>query len=384
MSTVEKSEAPVVDATINNSDVVTKYTKAADIANRALAKVTEACVADAKLIDVCNIGDEFITAELKGVYAKGKVPKGIAFPTTVTPNHIVCHLNPLANDPEANITIADGDVLKIVLGAQIDGFCAVAGHTIVVGASEASPVTGAKADVITAAHVAGEAVLRMMTPGRSNKSITETVDKIAAAYNVKAVEGMMSYQQEQNEVDGGKSIILNPNEQQRRDYKEEKIEAGEVYCIDMIMSTGDGKARPSQMRTTIYKKTNNNYQLKVAASRVLFSEIKQKFGNFPFTLRALEDSNKARLAIPECTKTGVIYPYPIFVEKTGDTVAQIQYTVFVTANGPVRITSTPALDTAVIQSEQKIEDEEINALLAQTLAKKKKKNKKRSGKSTTA
>jgi hypothetical protein len=34
MSTVEKSDAAPVDTTINNSDVVTKYTKAADITNR--------------------------------------------------------------------------------------------------------------------------------------------------------------------------------------------------------------------------------------------------------------------------------------------------------------------------------------------------------------
>jgi hypothetical protein len=65
-------------------------------------------------------------------------------------------------------------------------------------------------------------------------------------------------------------------------------------------------------------------------------------------------------------------------------VAQVQYTVFVTANGPVRITISPALDTSVIQSEHKIEDETINNLLAQTLAKKKKKNKKRSGGKSTA
>jgi hypothetical protein len=41
----------------------------------ALAKVIEACVVDAKLIDVCKLGDEFIANELKGVYTKGKIHK---------------------------------------------------------------------------------------------------------------------------------------------------------------------------------------------------------------------------------------------------------------------------------------------------------------------
>ena len=51
------------------------------------------------------------------------------------------------------------------LGAHIDGFCAVAAHTIVVGASESNKVTGRKADVIMAAHLAAETALRLVKPG---------------------------------------------------------------------------------------------------------------------------------------------------------------------------------------------------------------------------
>ena len=51
------------------------------------------------------------------------------------------------------------------LGAHIDGFCAVAAHTIVVGASADNKVTGRKADCIMAAHLAAEAALRLIKPG---------------------------------------------------------------------------------------------------------------------------------------------------------------------------------------------------------------------------
>ncbi|RKP05237.1 proliferation-associated protein 2G4-like protein, partial [Thamnocephalis sphaerospora] len=217
-----------------------------------------------------------------------------------------------------------------------------------------------------------------------NKEVTETVEKIAAAYGVKAVEGMMSHQQKQNVVDGEKAIMLNPNEQQRRDYKECTFQAGEVYAIDMILSTGEGKARPSELRTTIYRKTDSSYQLKMKASRAVFAEISQNAGAFPFTLRALGDENKARLGITECAAHGVVDAYPIFTEKAGDVVAQFQYTVFVTANGPVRITTSP-FDEAAVKSEKQVEDETVKELLAQSVAaKKKKKNKKRSGKSAAA
>ena len=51
------------------------------------------------------------------------------------------------------------------MGAHVDGFPAVAGHTFVVGASSDKKVTGRQADVILAAHYASEAALRMVKPG---------------------------------------------------------------------------------------------------------------------------------------------------------------------------------------------------------------------------
>jgi methionine aminopeptidase len=78
-----------------------------------LGKVIDACRVGANLLAICKLGDAFIEEELKGVYTKGKIPKGIAFPTTISPNHVVCHWSPLEEDAEAKTTIAEGDVLKM-------------------------------------------------------------------------------------------------------------------------------------------------------------------------------------------------------------------------------------------------------------------------------
>jgi hypothetical protein len=50
---------------------------------------------------------------------------------------------------------------------------------------------------------------------------------------------MLSYQQEKNNIEGKKQIILNPNENQKVD----KVEFGEneVYGVDILISTGEGK-----------------------------------------------------------------------------------------------------------------------------------------------
>lgn len=59
--------------------------------------------------------------------------KGVAFPTCVSVNHVICHFSPLKSDPD--VILSDGDVVKVDLGAHLDGFIAVAAHTIVVGTS---------------------------------------------------------------------------------------------------------------------------------------------------------------------------------------------------------------------------------------------------------
>lgn len=58
---------------------------------------------------------------------------GIAMPTCISINNCVCHFSPLRSD--APVIIKDGQMVKIDLGAHIDGYIATAAHTVVVGAS---------------------------------------------------------------------------------------------------------------------------------------------------------------------------------------------------------------------------------------------------------
>jgi hypothetical protein len=52
--------------------------------------------------------------------------------------------------------------------------------------------------------------------------------------------GMLSCQQTQNIIDGKKRIILNPNESQKRDFESATFAEGEVYGIDILVSSGEG------------------------------------------------------------------------------------------------------------------------------------------------
>lgn len=108
-------------------------------------------------------------------------------------NNCVAHFSPLASDPLSSQTLSKGDVVKLHLGAHIDGFAAVSAETLVVGASESEPVTGRQADVIQAAWHAAEAAMRLIKVGNKNWAVTEAVNKVTAAWGCKAVEGAFAF-----------------------------------------------------------------------------------------------------------------------------------------------------------------------------------------------
>lgn len=85
-----------------------------------------------------------------------------------------------------------GDVVKISLGAHIDGFAGILADTIVVPEKEGEQeiISGRKADVLMAAWLASEAAIRLVKPGAKNYAVTEAVGKIAEAFGCKPLEGI--------------------------------------------------------------------------------------------------------------------------------------------------------------------------------------------------
>ncbi len=214
-----------------------------------------------------------------------------------------------------------------------------------------------------AAYHAAEAALRQLKPGSNNYSITESIDKIAESYKCKPVEGMLSYQLEKDIIDGGKRIIQNPTELQKKEGCEKcEFQVHEVYALDVLVSTGDGKPRESEVRTTVYKKKNIIYQLKMKTSRAFLSEAEKRFNLMPFTLRDFEDEKKARMGVIECAKHDLMEPYPVYFERDNEFVAEFKYTVLLMPNGTMKITGLP-LDLDSYQTENSITDEALKVII---------------------
>jgi len=371
MGEVSESDLP----NIADDLVVTKYMMAAEITNKVLKEMVEACKPEASVRDLCILGDKRLAEETAKAFKKDKkLLKGIAFPTCISVNNCICHYSPLASEPDT--TLAGGDLVKLDMGAHIDGFIAVVAHTLAVGASVDNPVTGRQADALMAAHLASEAALRLVKPGNQTYEVTEVVGKIGESFECKPVENMLSHQLEQFKIDGEKTIIQNPSEAQKKDFEKYEFALHEVYAVDVLISTGDGQGKEKKGKTSVYKKTDDTYMLKMKTSREFYSKVQKLYGNMPFNIRSMEDEKKARMGVVECDTHNLIEPYYVLYDKDGSHVAQFKFTVLLMPNGPLKITGLP-FDESLVKSEKSVADEEITKLLKTSAnpkaAKKKKK-----------
>ena len=95
------------------------------------------CVEGADISTVCGAIDTYVEEELLKVFSNKKSKKlerGIAFPCCISVNEICGHMSPCPDDSDK---LKSTDLVKIEVGAQIDGYAAGAAHTIVVcGKSE--------------------------------------------------------------------------------------------------------------------------------------------------------------------------------------------------------------------------------------------------------
>mmetsp|Transcript_20295 Transcript_20295/g.22989 ORF Transcript_20295/g.22989 Transcript_20295/m.22989 type:complete len:386 (-) Transcript_20295:218-1375(-) len=363
------------ELTLQSPGVLDKYQAAAKVANEILQQVVAKVVPGASVHEICTFGDKALEEGLKGVYnkkGKGSVEKGIAFPTCVSVNELCGHVSPL---PEDDIEVKEGDVVKIDLGTHIDGFAAIVAHTVVAQA-EKKPVEGRKADVILAAHTAAQAGLRVIRPGSTNTQVTEAIQLACDAYKCNPVEGVLSHEMKRHLIDGNKVIINKETVEQ----KVEEFEFGlnEVYGLDIIVSTGEGKPKEAEVRTTVYKRAiENAYSLKLKNSRAFFKEVNARFPTLPFSLGAMSDDKAAKVGVVECVNHNLLHPYPVLKEKEGDIVAHFKYTVLLLGKGTVALTQGD-LVPADFTTENKVEDENLLKILNTSMSKnKQKKNKKK-------
>lgn len=242
--------------------------------------------------------------------------------------------------------LAEGDICKIDLGVHVDGFISVVAHTIVVGSttSLSESELARRNNCISAAYTAAEVAVRMMKAGNTNAMVTKAIKQVADAFDVRPLSGTLMHQMKQYVIDGAKMILLKEEPDQQK-IEPCTFEIGDVFAIDIAMSTGDGKPRESETRTTVFKRNvDRKYSLKNKSSREFFNIVNKRFPTMPFSIRSFEDEKAAKMGVRECVNHELLMQFPGLIERKEEFVAHVKVTVLLLPSGnTAQITGLPPL-----------------------------------------
>ncbi|KAK1442037.1 protease family m24 methionyl aminopeptidase [Babesia gibsoni] len=366
-------KADANDNDLSKSDIVTKYRTASSIANLALQKVIAGIKTGVSVKSLCKLGDDTVLEEVAKVYNKKengrKIEKGIAFPTCLSLNELCAYFSPL----EDTVVINDGDTVKISVGCHVDGYVGVVTHTVV----NAEAITGRAADVLTAAWTCCEAAIREIRVGNNSHNVSKVVEKVAAEFKCTPVLGVTNHEIKRHIIEGSRYFANGTR-------PEEKCEpftfgVNEAYAVNIMVSTGEGKPKVTEHKTTIYKaEVQNRYTLKTTLGRAFISQVNARFPAFPFRIDAFEDERVLKAGLPEAVRHKLVTPYLVGTEKSGEIIAHFMFVVLILAGGTKKIGGIPFAQKEICKSEHTVEDEELKKLLASPVNPKAKKASKQS------
>jgi methionyl aminopeptidase len=289
--------------TILEPDAIRCYEAAGDIVKKAGSTIRPFIKKDEKLIDIAERVEGLIVEE-------GGRP---AFPCTVCMNNIASHYTPLKDDESA---LKTGDLLKLDLGASVDGYIADTAFTMEVGANS-------QAGLIAVAEKALAAGVGHVKPGVPLCQIGRAIDEAASHEGFHVLKDLLGHSLDRYRLHGGLTI---PNYDNGSDLK---IREGDVLAIEPFVTRGSGLIRKENGGNIYQLVRNDEIYVHRPGEKKLLKFIAEHYGNFPFAARWLPGEE----AIGDLLDAGCVKGFSIMVEADGVPVAQAESTVIVESNG---------------------------------------------------
>lgn len=240
-----------------------------------------------------------------------------AFPCNVSINEKAAHYSPPADD---DTEIEEGDLVKIDIGAHIDGYIADTAMTVCAGQEE-NEMVGAINRVLEKAKKAVE-------PGVDVGEIGAVIEDVAEKEGYAPISNLTGHNLEKYSLHGGISI---PNvEKETGDILEE----GEVIALEPFVTDGEGEVE-DMPEVYIFRYLENKGVTGRMALQTL-RKIRNNYGNLPFAERWLtQNLSRIRLqmTLRELLASESLHPYYVLKEKADGLVAQAEDTMIVTEDG---------------------------------------------------
>ena len=239
-----------------------------------------------------------------------------AFPVNIGVNEVAAHYTPSRDN---NLVFKTGDVVKIDVGAHVDGYAGDTAATVEVG-------TTRYADMIKSAEDALTMVIEMVRPGTPLSSIGATVSRTIRGAGYRPVENLTGHSMERFNLHAGLSI---PN----IETKDKSVVAeGMILAIEPFSTAGSAGKVGGRGRGPIYRIVRDRRA--PAEVMALFGKMRNEFGGFPFAGRWCDKlSPNAEQLVTKMFRLGMVMSYPVLTELSNGLVAQAEHSVLVTSSG---------------------------------------------------
>ncbi|MEM4312386.1 MAG: type II methionyl aminopeptidase [Nitrososphaerales archaeon] len=292
-----------------------EYIKAGKIASEVRDSLRKDNLLGKRLLDVCKIVEERIKQ-------KGAKP---AFPCNICLNEIAAHYTP---SPKDTTVIKEGDVVKIDIGVQVDGF--IADTAITLGYNSNYDL------LILATEKALKKALKVVRNEVKISDIGRAVESTALIYNFKPISNLSGHSIEQYIIHAGKSIpnVWVPSTQ--------TLKKGEICAIEPFLTTKEGAGSVKDAEYGNIYALIARKRLKDKRLNDLIEILWENFKTLPFTPRWLlkyyDDYDEVSSLILQLFKSKVVRAYPILKEAKGGIVAQAEHTIALTEEGCIILT----------------------------------------------
>ena len=283
-------------------EILEKYMKAGKICQEAKDLARKELRPGLKVLDLAEKIEKFI-----------KERAGIAFPVNISINDIAAHYTPDIND---TLTFKEGDLVKIDIGAHVDGYIGDTAFSVKLG-EKSHPLIEASKDAL-------ERFIEEIRPGKTVGEMSKLIEEVVASHGFNPIRNLAGHSVERYVQHAGLSIP-NGHIPSNEEIKEDQALGMEVFTTD-----GEGLVKESSP-TLIYMFLQSK-PVRLNESRKILQLISDEYKTLPFARRWLKDVGspvRLHLALKELVDRGVLREYPPLREKSFSPVAQTEETIIV-------------------------------------------------------
>ena len=242
---------------------------------------------------------------------------GLAFPVNISLNEVAAHFSPRHDDTK--LVFKKGDVVKLDVGAHIDGYIADTAITVEVGTNNYEEMINASRDALQTA-------IDSIKADASLSNIGKTIEKTIKSYGFKSIDNLTGHSLARYTLHSGLSV---PNVHERLNLV--KLNQGEVLAIEPFATNGAGHVI-SGKSSNIYRyiKSVKSRIIRDSKTRSYSLKINNKFSTLPFAERWCTNLlPNTDLSLKKLLFAGCIKQYPQLIDEKKGIVTQAEHTVIV-------------------------------------------------------